>query len=105
MSARANATAATTQAQSLPAWLYTDPGFFALERERVFRHAWQIVCHVNDLPKAGDYQAFDFLDETVVTLRGDDGAVRSFHNVCRHRASRLAEIGRASCRERVLVAV
>ena len=57
--------------ESLAAWLYTDPAFFALERERLFRTTWQAVCHVNDIPAAGDYQAFDFLDERVVTLRGD----------------------------------
>src|SRR5882757_4518868 len=78
-------------AEGLPAWLYTDPAFFALERDILFRQAWQIVCHVNDVPHASDYQAFDFLGEKIVTLRAEDGAVRSFHNVCRHRASRLAD--------------
>jgi carnitine monooxygenase subunit len=103
MSARASAPAsARTITQSLPAWLYTDPAFFALERERVFRRTWQIVCHVNDIPRAGDYQAFDFLDEKVLTLRGGDGAVRSFHNVCRHRASRLADGTGGNCGHRLV---
>jgi phenylpropionate dioxygenase-like ring-hydroxylating dioxygenase large terminal subunit len=93
---------AAAPVQSLPAWLYTDPAFFALERERLFRRAWQIVCHVSDIPKAGDYQAFDFLDDRVVTLRGDDGAVRSFHNVCRHRASRLADGTSGNCGHRLV---
>jgi phenylpropionate dioxygenase-like ring-hydroxylating dioxygenase large terminal subunit len=88
--------------ESLPAWLYTDPGFFALERERLFRTAWQIVCHVNDVPEAGDYQAFDFLDEKIVTLRGEDGDIRSFHNVCRHRASRLADGTSGNCGHRLV---
>jgi len=102
VSARASETAARSPIQSLPAWLYTDPGFFALERERVFRQAWQIVCHVGDIPNAGDYQAFDFLDEKVVTLRDGDGAVRSFHNVCRHRASRLADGTSGNCGHRLV---
>jgi len=104
MSALPNVSPATarTPIQSLPAWLYTDPAFFALERERLFRHAWQIVCHVNDIPCAGDYQAFDFLDERVVSLRGDDGAVRSFHNVCRHRASRIADGTSGNCGHRLV---
>ena len=89
-------------AQSLPAWLYTDPSFFELEREHLFRHAWQIVCHTSDIPKTGDYQTLDFLDERVVTLRGDDGAVRSFHNVCRHRASRLADGPSGACGHRLV---
>jgi len=93
---------ATAMAESLPAWLYTDPGFFALERARLFRAAWQIVCHVSDVPEAGDYQAFDFLDEKILTLRGGDGVVRSFHNVCRHRASRLADGTSGNCGHRLV---
>ena len=88
--------------ESLPAWLYTDPAFFALERERLFRTTWQIVCHVSDAPEAGDYQAFDFLGEKIVTLRGADGVVRSFHNVCRHRASRLADGTHGNCGHRLV---
>jgi carnitine monooxygenase subunit len=103
MSARANAPAAArTITQSLPAWLYTAPEFFELERERLFRRTWQIVCHLGDIPAAGDYQAFDFLDEKVLTLRGGDGTVRSFHNVCRHRASRLADGTSGNCGHRLV---
>jgi phenylpropionate dioxygenase-like ring-hydroxylating dioxygenase large terminal subunit len=102
VSARASMAAAPSAARSLPAWLYTDPRFFALERERLFRHAWQIVCHVGDIPNPGDYHAFDFLDEKVVTLRGGDGAVRSFHNLCRHRASRLADGTSGNCGHRLV---
>jgi len=92
----------STITESLPAWLYRDEGFFALEKAGVFRQAWQIVCHVNDLPEAGDYYTLDFLDEKVVTVRGEDGAVRSFHNVCRHRASRLADSDRGNCGRRLV---
>ena len=90
------------QETSLPAWIYRDPGFFALEKERLFRTAWQVVCHINDVPEAGDYHTLDFLDERVVTVRGDDGEVRSFHNVCRHRASRLADGARGNCGHRLV---
>jgi len=75
--------------QSLPGWLYHDAEFFAYEAERVFRPSWQVVCHVNDIPNAGDYVTLDYLGESIVALRGDDGAVRALHNVCRHRAARL----------------
>jgi phenylpropionate dioxygenase-like ring-hydroxylating dioxygenase large terminal subunit len=87
---------------SLPAWIYRDPGFFELERERVFAQAWQVVCHLNDIPQAGDYQTLDFLNERVVVLRGDDGAVRAFHNVCRHRAARLADGTGGNCGHRLV---
>jgi phenylpropionate dioxygenase-like ring-hydroxylating dioxygenase large terminal subunit len=88
--------------QSLPAWIYRDPGFFAREREAVFRSAWQVICHVNDIPKPGDYHTLDFLDEKFVTLRGEDGRVASFHNVCRHRASRLADGASGNCGHRLV---
>jgi phenylpropionate dioxygenase-like ring-hydroxylating dioxygenase large terminal subunit len=86
---------------SLPGWLYHDPEFFTYEAECVFRPSWQVVCHVNDIPNAGDYVTFDFLSESIVVLRGDDGAVRAFHNVCRHRASRLLDAPAGHCRFRL----
>ena len=88
--------------ESLPAWLYRDAGFFELERETLFRSAWQLVCHLNDVPRPGDFQTFAFLGEQVLTLRGDDGRVRSFHNVCRHRGMRLVEGADGNCGRRLV---
>ena len=88
--------------QSLPAWMYTDAAFFERERQTIFRTSWQVVCHLNDIPNGGDYQAFDFLGEKVLTVRGEDGEVRSFHNACRHRASRLADGNQGNCGHRIV---
>jgi len=82
---------------SLPAWLYYDPGFFELERQAVFRTTWQLVCHVNDVPEPGDYTTLDMLGEKALVLRGADGEVRAFHNVCRHRAARVADGNQGNC--------
>ncbi len=87
---------------SLPAWTYRSPRFFEREREAVFRAAWQIVCHLNDIPAPGDWHTLDFMDERVVVVRGDDGEVRAFHNVCRHRAARLAQGDRGNCGRRLV---
>jgi len=87
---------------SLPAWLYTDPRFFALEKEKIFRRSWHLVGHLNDAPEAGDYVTLDVLGERVVTVRGEDGALRSFHNVCRHRAGKIAGEARGSCGKRLV---
>lgn len=87
---------------SLPAWLYTDQRFFEAERERVFRPAWHIVGHLNDAPNPGDYITLDILSERVVSVRGEDGLVRSFHNVCRHRAGKIAGEARGSCGRRLV---
>jgi phenylpropionate dioxygenase-like ring-hydroxylating dioxygenase large terminal subunit len=86
---------------SLPAWTYSDPEFFALEKERVFASAWQVVCHENDLRDPGDWRTLDYLDESVIVVRGADRAVRAFANVCRHRGSRLVD-GEAGCAHRLV---
>ena len=86
---------------SLPGWIYHDPEFFALEQERIFRPSWQIVCHVSEIEGAGDYRTLDFLGESVIVIRGDDGEIRAFTNVCRHRAMRLVE-GPAGCAKKLV---
>jgi len=87
---------------SLPAWLYTDGSFFEAERRQLFVRAPQLICHVNDIPNPGDYHTLDILGEKFFSLRGADGGVRSFHNVCRHRASRLAQGDSGNCGHRLV---
>ncbi len=84
-------------AHSLPAWIYHDARFFELEKKHIFRKSWQLVCHLNDIPNVGDYHGFEFLGESIVVIRGEDGEVRSFYNVCRHRASRLLDGSKGAC--------
>ncbi len=86
---------------SLPGWLYTDPEYFDVEVARVIRPSWQIVCHVGDLPNAGDFHTLDFIGESVIVVRGEDNLVRAFANVCRHRAMRLVE-GPAGCAKKLV---
>lgn len=84
-------------AQSLPAWLYSDSDFMALERAKIFLPSWQLVCHESDIPAAGDYSTFSMLGEIAVVVRGKDTAIRAFHNVCRHRAARLVDGDAGNC--------
>lgn len=86
----------------LPGWIYHDPEFFALEKRSIFRRSWQLICHLNDIPARGDYHCFDLLGESLVAVRGADGVVRSFHNVCRHRASRLLDGPKGHCAGRIV---
>jgi carnitine monooxygenase subunit len=92
---------AQNEAQSLPAWIYRDPEFFEREKQAIFRNSWQAVCHVNDIPRTGDFHTFEFFGESVVVLRGEDGAVRAFHNVCRHRAARILDGPKGHCGRRI----
>jgi phenylpropionate dioxygenase-like ring-hydroxylating dioxygenase large terminal subunit len=87
---------------SLPAWTYQDPDFMALELKKVWRPAWQLVCHVSDIPKAGDYHTFQMMGDLAIVVRGRDGAIRAFHNVCRHRAARLLDGESGNCGGRIL---
>jgi phenylpropionate dioxygenase-like ring-hydroxylating dioxygenase large terminal subunit len=89
------------EAYSLPAWIYSDPGFFELEKQKIFGPSWQLVCHVSDIPRPGDFHRFDFLGESIIAVRGEDGEIRSFHNVCRHRASRLLDATTGNCGKRI----
>lgn len=88
-------------AVGLPGWIYSDPDFFELEKQSIFRTSWQLVCHISDIPAVGDYHCFDMLGESVVTVRADENTIRSFHNVCRHRASRLLDGPKGHCGRRI----
>jgi carnitine monooxygenase subunit len=85
---------------SLPAWLYHDAEYHAVEMQRVLRPSWQIVCHESDVANVGDYQTLTFLGESIIVIRGDDGILRAFTNVCRHRASRLLD-GQSGCVKKI----
>lgn len=87
---------------SLPGWIYQDADFLEVEKERVFATSWQIMCHLNDIPTAGDYHTLDFLDEPLVALRGQGQSVKAFFNVCRHRAAQLLDKGSGHCQGRIV---
>jgi phenylpropionate dioxygenase-like ring-hydroxylating dioxygenase large terminal subunit len=69
-----------------------------LERDFVFLNHWQVVGHVNDVPHPGDWISFDMLGERAVVMRGTDGEVRAFHNLCRHRGARVVDGAQGQCR-------
>lgn len=87
---------------SLPGWIYRDAEFLDAERERVFATSWQILCHTSDIPNAGDYHTLEFLGEPLVALRCEDGSVKTFFNVCRHRAARLLDGASGHCAGRIV---
>jgi phenylpropionate dioxygenase-like ring-hydroxylating dioxygenase large terminal subunit len=81
---------------SLPGWLYFDPEFFEAEQKAFLRAAPQVVCHESEIAEPGEWRSLDYLGESVIVIRGDDGAVRAFANVCRHRGSRIVD-GSGGC--------
>lgn len=82
---------------TLPTWIYQDPEFFELEKEMIFKREWILLGHGSQLKNAGDYIAAELLGERIFVLRGKDGKLRGFDNVCRHRASKLVEGSSGHC--------
>jgi phenylpropionate dioxygenase-like ring-hydroxylating dioxygenase large terminal subunit len=81
---------------SLPGWLYFDPEFFEAEKRAFLRAAPQVVCHESEIAQPGEWRSLEYLGESVIVIRGDDGEIRAFANVCRHRGSRLVD-GTGGC--------
>ena len=81
---------------SLPGWLYHDPEFFEVEKKAFLKAAPQVVCHESEIALPGEWRTLEYLGESVVVIRGDDGRIRAFSNVCRHRGSRLVD-GNGGC--------
>ncbi|HVM23435.1 MAG TPA: aromatic ring-hydroxylating dioxygenase subunit alpha [Sphingomicrobium sp.] len=81
---------------SLPGWLYHNSEFFEAEKKAFLRAAPQVVCHESEIAAPGEWRSLEYLGESVIVIRGDDGDVRAFSNVCRHRGSRLVD-GAGGC--------
>jgi Rieske 2Fe-2S family protein len=68
---------------------YTDGAVFAAEQERVFETMWFCALRSSELAKPGAFRSVDVGRESVLLVRGADGALRAFLNICRHRGARL----------------
>ncbi|MGE8590245.1 MAG: aromatic ring-hydroxylating oxygenase subunit alpha, partial [Alcaligenes sp.] len=77
------------QGYSLEADFYLSPAIFDVDMEEIFGRHWIFVAVEPDIPEPGDYLAVDVGRQSVVLVRDDDGQVRAYHNVCRHRGARL----------------
>src|SRR5271169_975372 len=87
---------------SLPGWIYRDADFLEAEKERIFAASWQVICHLNDIPRPGDYHTLEFLGEPLVAVRGWEANVKAFFNVCRHRGARLLDSSSGRCPGRIV---
>jgi choline monooxygenase len=79
------------RAWTLPANLYTDTAVFTAEKETIFARSWQVVGNRDQVANAGDYFTTELVGEPLLIVRGGDGKLRGFYNVCRHRAGPPAE--------------
>ncbi|WP_373504373.1 aromatic ring-hydroxylating dioxygenase subunit alpha [Aestuariivirga sp.] len=95
--------AATPFAQSdtIPPLLYRSEDVHKLELERIFAKEWLCPGLAADIPNAGDYITFAMGDQPVFVMRGKDGVIRAFSNVCLHRMMQLVE-GSGTCRNKIV---
>lgn len=74
---------------TLPASWYNSEAVFRRERATIFRRNWSLFTWSQRIAKPGDYVRGQLAGCNVFVIRGDDGVVRAFHNVCRHRGAEL----------------
>ncbi|GAA3398214.1 aromatic ring-hydroxylating oxygenase subunit alpha [Cryptosporangium minutisporangium] len=74
---------------TLPGAYYTDPAVFVREQEQIFERMWFAAIRADDLAAPGTFRTTRVGRESVVLVRGRDGAIRGFLNVCRHRGAQL----------------
>ena len=75
----------------VPASRYTSPRWAELELLHLWPRVWQIACSLDHVAAPGDFFVYDVGPYSVLIVRGDDGELRAFQNVCRHRGNELCE--------------
>lgn len=78
------------QARALDPAFYAGAEWLAWEQREIFSRSWQLACAEADVAAAGDHVVVDVAGASMIVVRGDDGALRAFRNICRHRAGPVA---------------
>jgi phenylpropionate dioxygenase-like ring-hydroxylating dioxygenase large terminal subunit len=76
---------------------YADPQQLERELELLFPHCWVPACPTGEVSSPRDFTVWDHIGESVLIVRGDDGQLSAFHNVCQHRGAKLAS-GSGTCK-------
>ena len=82
-----NDRAPLAEASTIPAPWYVDPRIAELERLNVFSRTWQLVARTEQVEKPGQFVSTTIAGEPILVVRGKDGVLRGFYNVCRHHAA------------------
>ena len=82
-----DAKAPLAEASTISAPWYVDERIAELERQTVFSRTWQVLGRVDQVEKPGQFVTGTVAGEPIVAVRGTDGVLRAFYNVCRHHAA------------------
>jgi Rieske 2Fe-2S family protein len=72
---------------TLPGKFHSDETVYRTDVERVWRRGWLFAGHTCEILKPGDFFTMDVDTDSIIVIRGQDGAIHGLHNVCRHRGS------------------
>ncbi len=78
--------------------IYSDPGVYAEEMERIFGRCWLFLCHASQVPNVGDYVRTFMGEDEVLVVRQQDRSVKAFLNTCTHRGNRLCRADRGNAK-------
>jgi len=84
-----NDRAPLSEASTIPAPWYVDPRVAELELLTVFSKTWQAIGRADQVEKPGGFVSATVAGEPIVAVRGSDGQLRAFYNVCRHHAAKV----------------
>jgi glycine betaine catabolism A len=90
------------QSRMLPAAAYVDPAVFEWEKQHFFGSGWVCAGRSEQLPEPGDQRAEPVGTNSVLLVRGEDGALRAFANTCRHRGHELLPCGAAAQQQSII---
>ena len=80
---------------------YLDREIYEQEKIKILYRNWHYAGHASQVANSGDYLTLEIGDENLIVIRGDDGELKGFFNVCRHRAHKLLEdegnVGSITC--------
>ena len=84
-----NDKAPLSEASTIPAPWYVDPRIAELEAQTVFTNSWQVIGRADQVERPGQFVTSTIAGEPIVAVRGTDGQLRAFYNVCRHHAAKV----------------
>lgn len=84
------------RARTIPSSWYFEPEILELERQNVFAGTWQFAGRIDQLKESGRFVTCEIAGEPILIVRDEEGELRAFHNVCRHRAAQVVNLPEGS---------